>query len=89
MAQTKLTWTDVGSSNVQSVTYHPESRTLGVLFTNGGLYSYDGVEEDVYVSMVHAESVGRYLNQMVKGRYAYLRWFSEQELLAHMLTTKR
>lgn len=89
MAQPQLNWTNVGSSNVHSVTYHPESRTMAVMFNNGGLYSYEDVEEDVYVSMVHAESVGRYLNQMVKGRYAYLRWFSEQELLAHMLTTKR
>ena len=89
MAQTKLNWTDVDSSNIQSVAYDEDSHILAVLFHNGGLYSYEDVDEDVYVDLVHAESVGKYLNQAIKGRYAYLRWFSEQELLAHMTLPKR
>lgn len=85
MAQSILNWTDVDSSNVQSIAYNEGSKTLAVLFRNGGLYSYDDVEETVYTDLVHAESVGKFLNQMIKGRYAYLRWFSEQELLEYML----
>lgn len=80
----KLDWTDVGSSNVQCVAYDEQSNTLAVLFTNGGLYSYDDVAMDVYVDMTHAESVGKFLNQMIKGRYSYAKWFSERELLEHI-----
>jgi hypothetical protein len=81
----KIEWTDVDSSNVQSVAYDPESKILAVHFHGDRLYSYDDVQDDVYVAMVHAESVGKYLNQMIRGRYGYRQWFSEQELIAHMM----
>lgn len=85
----RLEWTDVDSSNVDAVAYDEPSHSLVVLFTNGGLYSYDDVEMQVYVEMVHAESVGKYLNQMVKGRYAYHQWFNEQELLVFIQKPKQ
>lgn len=82
MAKTKLVWTDVDSSNVQSVAFDEGTETLCVRFHNGGLYSYTTVDMEVYVDLVHAESVGVYLNQAVKGVYPYTKWFSEEELLA-------
>ena len=80
----KLDWTVVGSSNVKAVAYHEGSKTLAVQFNNGGQYSYESVDMDVYVDLVHAESVGRYLNNHVKGGYTYLKWFNEQELLTYI-----
>lgn len=81
MAQSPLIWTDVDSSNVGSVAFDEASNTLVVRFNNGAIYSYEDVEMDVYIDLVHAESVGRFLNQMIKGRYAYLKWASEQDLM--------
>jgi hypothetical protein len=77
----KLAWTEVDSSNVKSIAYHDQTETLCVLFNNGGLYSYSQVDQEVYVSLVHAESVGRYLNNAIKGVFPYQRWSSELELL--------
>lgn len=82
MAQTpSLLWTDVDSSNVGSVAFDEGTKTLVVRYNSGAIYSYDDVETDIYVNLVHAKSVGQFLNQMIKGRYAYLKWFSEQDLL--------
>lgn len=83
MAQTQLTWTDVESSNVGSVAYDESSQVMAVRFHSGDLYAYETVDMDVYVGLVHAESVGKYLNNVVKmGGYPYTKFFSEQELLA-------
>lgn len=61
----------VSSSNVAAVGYEPETQTLFVDFLNGGRYTYDGVPEDVFIGMLSAESVGRFLHQNVKGIYPY------------------
>lgn len=83
MAQTQLIWTDVDSSNVESVAYDDDTQIMGVKFHNGGLYAYETIEMDVYVGLVHAESVGKYLHNVVKaGAYPYTKLYSEQELLA-------
>lgn len=84
-----LKWTEVESSNVQGAAYHEGSHTLCVRFHNGGLYTYENVDQEVFVSLVHAESVGKYLNQVVKGTYSYTKWDNEQELLKGLESRKR
>lgn len=61
----------VVSSNLSSVGYEAETQTLYVTFTNGSTYTYEAVPEDVYQGLLSAESVGKYLNQNVKGHYDY------------------
>ena len=80
MPKHNLVWTNVDSSNVQSVAYDDHTKTLCVRFLNGGLYSYNDVSHEVYTDLVHAESVGRYLNKYVKGFCSYTRFSSVQEL---------
>ena len=83
----KLAWQDVESSNVSSVAYDPESMTLAVRFiSNAGasLYTYDGVGEKSYDELINASSIGRYLNQAIKGSYPYLKHDSQESLLAHV-----
>lgn len=81
MAQQGLVWTDVESSNVNQVAFHEHTNTLCVRFKGGGLYTYKDVDHEIYVSMVHAASVGAYLNEVVKPNYAYERYYSDKELL--------
>jgi len=88
MKTAKLKWTDVESSNVQSVAYHETSKTLCVRFHNGGLYTYDHVGQQVYVELVHADSVGKYLNHAVKGIFPYTKWSNEKDLLADLAKRK-
>lgn len=70
------------SSNVHSL-YRHDDGTICVRFNGGGLYTYLGAPETVYMDLRHAESVGRYLNQVVKA-YPYTRWSTETELLDHL-----
>lgn len=82
MAQAEqLEWTHVDSSNVEAVAYHEGTQKLCVRFKNGGLYSYDDVEEDIYVGLVHAASVGRYLNEQVKAMYPYTKYSGMLDLV--------
>lgn len=82
MAQPALVWTEVESSNVKRVAFHDNSKNLCVEFNNGELYAYHGVDNDTYVSLVHAESVGKYLNSVVKALYPYTKFSDEIELLS-------
>lgn len=59
----------VSSSNVEAVGW--ENGTLEVSFLNGSIYQYSGVPQDVYLGMLSAESVGKFLHQNVKGIYPY------------------
>lgn len=61
----------VESSNVDAVGY--ENAVLVVRFVNGSVYSYSDVPEEVYDSMLNAESKGKYLCQKIKGKYDYCR----------------
>ncbi len=60
----------VESSNVAAVGYDPVSRMLEVEFKNGGVYQYADVSREDADGLVGAESVGRFLNQMIKPTYA-------------------
>lgn len=63
----------VTSSNIAEIGYDEPSRTLEVLFLNGGLYQYFDVPPQVYQELMRASSHGQYLNAQIKGRYRYAR----------------
>lgn len=63
--------TSVSSSTVQSIGFESGSSTLEVEFNNGSVYHYHGVPEGTYVSLLHADSIGTYFNQNIKGVYAF------------------
>ena len=67
-----VSWTGVYSSNVNRVGYDDESQTLLVEWAKGGrMSSYQGVPADVAGDAAKAWSVGNFINQEVKGRYAH------------------
>ncbi len=61
----------VQSSNVTSVGYESDTRTLLVRFKSGDLYKYRNVPPEVYKGLLMAESVGKYLNQHIKKTFKY------------------
>lgn len=81
MAQANLKWVEADSSNINRVAYHRDTKTLCVQFHNGGLYTYADVDEPTYYNLIGAASIGRYLNQAIKGLYTYEMYVSEVELL--------
>lgn len=78
----RIPWNEVESSNIRATFYDEPSSTLCVRFNSGGLYSYMA-PKDVYVDFVHAPSMGKYLNAVIKA-FPYTRWDSEQALLDHL-----
>lgn len=82
MADPKVIWTEVGSSNVKAVAYCEQTQNMGVEFTSGALYSYKGVDMEVYSGLVGAQSVGQYFDRVIKksGMYDYERFHSREGL---------
>lgn len=60
----------VKSTDLRSVGYDPNSKTLEIQFHNG-LYTYSNVPESVYTSLMSAASHGKYFHQNIKGNYSY------------------
>jgi lysyl-tRNA synthetase class 2 len=61
----------VGSSSVVSLGYDASKRQLHVQFVDSnGTYVYEGVPQWVYRHLLEAESKGRFLNRVIKPRYA-------------------
>ena len=56
----------VKSSNVKAVGYEVETKTLQVEFKSGGVYQYAGVQPEMYADLLAAESVGRFVSQVVR-----------------------
>lgn len=61
----------VTSSNVAAVGYDEASETLNVEFIGGSCYFYFDVPEHHFTGLLNADSVGKYLNEHIKGVYRY------------------
>lgn len=59
----------VNSSMAASIGYDKNEQILQVEFHNGAVYQYSGVEADTWQDLHDADSVGRYYNHEIKGRY--------------------
>jgi hypothetical protein len=79
----KIDWTNVESSNVKCLFFDEKTQTICVTFHNGGIYTYIGASMEIYMSLIHAPSVGKYLNNVIKS-FPYTRWEDEKQLLAHL-----
>lgn len=83
MAIEQITWEQVDSSNVNALFFDEPSQTICVRFNNGGLYTYMGANMEIYMNLRMSESVGKYLNSVIKA-FPYTRWDTEQDLISHL-----
>ena len=60
----------VSSSNLESVGYDTETKTLKIKFHNG-LYEYYNVPESIYHGLINASSKGKYHAAFIKNSYSY------------------
>lgn len=63
----------VPSSSIRSVGYDPAAHVLEVEFHNGNVYRYFDVPPLTYDELIHARSLGRYLNFRIKEQFPYQR----------------
>ncbi len=61
----------VSSSNIVSVGYDEEQRVLEIVFVGGRVYHYLEVPPERVLSLLRAESKGRFLNSEIKPHFRY------------------
>ena len=66
-----MTSTPVVSNSLSAVGYQRQRELLQVKFVSGETYQYSAVPESVYLSLMAAESKGRFFNQYIRSRYSY------------------
>lgn len=80
-----IPWTMIDSSNVKAAYRDDKHSTVVVQFNNGGLYTYMGVNLEIYMGFLHAPSVGQYLHNVLKA-FPYTRHESEQDIIDYLNT---
>ena len=63
----------VASTNLASVGYDEETRTLEVEFLNRRIYQYYGVPHDVHDQLMQAPSKGQFFNAHIRDSYPFSR----------------
>lgn len=69
----------VKSTNVKSVGYDAVEKVLEVEFKSGGVYQYAGVQPEMYADLLAAESIGRFISQVVRSGRKGLRIEEEKK----------
>ncbi len=65
--------TPVSSSYILEVGYEPASMTVEIAMKDGSVYQYFDVPETVYQELMHAGSIGTFLNSQIKNNYRYVK----------------
>jgi hypothetical protein len=65
-----ITMQDVKSSNVKQIGYDKNSKQLRVQFTNGGLFQYKEVPNEVNDELINAKSIGSYFSKNIRNVYS-------------------
>jgi hypothetical protein len=71
--ETDFNMQGVDSSNIDSIGYDEETKTLRVQFLNGGIYDYAGVSQAQFDALLSSDSKGQYLNMAIKSQFPYTR----------------
>ena len=66
-----LTKQFTNSSQVKQIDYKPEEKILEVIFLTGKKYQYLDVPQELWLKALEAESIGKFLNSEVKGKFTY------------------
>ena len=61
------------SSNIKSVGYEGDSKTLLVEFKNGSKYVYEDVPAELFEAFGKADSAGKFFFLNVRGKYKFSR----------------
>ncbi|MBB3678326.1 KTSC domain-containing protein [Modestobacter versicolor] len=63
--------TQVQSSNIATVGYDEEQRVMEIVFRDGRVYHFLEVPPERVLSLLRAESKGRFFNAEIKPAYEY------------------
>lgn len=71
MIKTQTTF--VKSSTIDSLYYVSSDKNLMVTFNHGVTYTYFNVTMEDYLALITSDSIGKALNQIIKGKYNYVK----------------
>jgi len=60
----------INASNIRAVGYDARSRTLEIEFSDGGIYQYSGVSEEVHRRLVSTPSPGSYFRDNIEENFS-------------------
>lgn len=63
--------TEVQSSNLKAYGYEPSSKTFALRFGPGKVYHYADVTQDVVDKFVAAESKGKAVGELIRGKFRH------------------
>jgi hypothetical protein len=63
----------VKSTNIASIGYDPETKTLEVEYVGSGIYHYLDVAPALHASLMSAHSKGQHIHKHIKGSHNYKR----------------
>ncbi|MEA2688773.1 MAG: hypothetical protein QOD51_1380 [Candidatus Eremiobacteraeota bacterium] len=69
----------VTSESIVWLDYDPNASTLEIEFTSGGVYRYFGVPRATFQELRAAESMGRFVNDVIKKLHRFERVKPAQE----------
>ena len=56
----------VNASNIRSVGYDSRNRVLEIEFSNGAIYQYSGVSEEIHRRLMNSPSPGSYFKDQIE-----------------------
>lgn len=71
MSNLEIKMQSVSSSNLVSVGYDEDSKTLRVVFKNGSTYDYSSVPQRTYEDLLNAESIGSYFHNNIRSDFSF------------------
>jgi hypothetical protein len=63
----------INSSMATAVGYDDGKNILQVEFHNGAVYQYSDIDQDTWQDLHQADSIGKFFNENVRGKYQYER----------------
>jgi len=59
------------SSQILFTSYNPITKQLSIRFNTNAKYIYENVPLEVWNKLYNTDSVGKFVNQEIKGKYTY------------------
>ncbi|WP_235656452.1 KTSC domain-containing protein, partial [Fischerella thermalis] len=63
----------MNSSMANAIGYDSDRNILQIEFHNGAVYQYSDIDQDTWQDLHQADSIGKFFNENVRGKYQYER----------------
>ncbi|MBD2429716.1 MULTISPECIES: KTSC domain-containing protein [Fischerella] len=63
----------MNSSMANAIGYDSNTNILQIEFHNGAVYQYSDIDQDTWQDLHQADSIGKFFNENVRGKYQYER----------------